>query len=423
MNEAISTKLKIWAASTTCHGVGRIIAKSNLSVKILRVVIFEVALCYLIYLLVNIFTAYLSYSVVVTISIKRDHQIDFPTVTFCNLNPFNTQSPHFYLRNLEADLKELMSNNKTKLLTTLYNIGNTFYKSSPYWPDYNKTEAEIKLLGFNINDMLISCLFNNIPCNSDDFVEVWTYEHGRCYKFNSGITRNGENVSIKTTKNSGQYFALKLELFVGYSADPMDFTKSKGARVYVHNPSYVPNYDKEGISVSTGTETNAIIVQKNYNRLSFPYSNCIVNVTSSEEYASDLYRETVLYFGMYSQKYCIIKCYNNYIFEKCGCNSPEFFKFGDKHKISTLADAVCVNNHTTIFYNNNEVMAKCYSQCPQECFVIEYDLSSSISEYPTQFYANMLKNYFSHLDKSQYPSNFYNFTDSERIIVIKKEIV
>ena len=43
-------------------------------------------------------------------------------------------------------------------------------------------------LGMTMDDMLISCYFNGVACNSSDFIYFRTHDFGNCYTFNGLVT-------------------------------------------------------------------------------------------------------------------------------------------------------------------------------------------------------------------------------------------
>lgn len=110
------------------------------------------------------------------------------------------------------------------------------------------------------------------------------------------------------TASPGRQNALKLELFIGYPSTFYDVIKSSGMQIFVHNSSYFPSFDLEGISVSAGFEYDAVIKQTYYNRQPKPYSDCVVDTLSSSSFNSALYRMTLSLVGRYNQKYCLQLC-------------------------------------------------------------------------------------------------------------------
>lgn len=118
------------------------------------------------------------------------------------------------------------------------------------------------------------------------------------------------------TTNGGSNFGLQLELYVG--SNYIEPRKQSCIRLYVHHPSINPVLFKEGIHVSSSTETNVLIHQTNLNRLPAPYSNCIEDITLPDELKTDIALRTLVIDKIYTHKYCTLLCFNDYIIRKCG---------------------------------------------------------------------------------------------------------
>lgn len=79
---------------------------------------------------------------------------------------------------------------------------------------YITTNASyVTSLGYTLDDMLISCYFNGISCDSSDFYQIYTFEYGNCYIFNHNY---GNGTSLSKVSKSGPRSGLQLELFAGY---------------------------------------------------------------------------------------------------------------------------------------------------------------------------------------------------------------
>ena len=68
----------------------------------------------------------------------------------------------------------------------------------------------MKNISFSLDNMLLSCLYNENSCNSSDFIQFTSYDRGNCFMFNSNTT------SIQTSTQSGPFYGLQLELFGGF---------------------------------------------------------------------------------------------------------------------------------------------------------------------------------------------------------------
>ena len=65
-------------------------------------------------------------------------------------------------------------------------------------------------ISFSLDYMLLSCLYDRNRCYSSNFTQFTTYDRGNCFTFN--YVTNG----IQTSKQSGPFYGLQLELFAGF---------------------------------------------------------------------------------------------------------------------------------------------------------------------------------------------------------------
>ena len=67
-------------------------------------------------------------------------------------------------------------------------------------------------LGFSIDDILVSCTFDEKRCDKVDFSQTYSFDYGNCFTFNSADNIDRQ---IKREVLTGLDYALKLELFAG----------------------------------------------------------------------------------------------------------------------------------------------------------------------------------------------------------------
>ncbi len=78
------------------------------------------------------------------------------------------------------------------------------------------TNRQRMTLGHDINIMLVSCYFNNEPCNARHFTRLpWHNEYGNCYTFNALYDNNGSVQESKRTSKPGIRNGLSVELISG----------------------------------------------------------------------------------------------------------------------------------------------------------------------------------------------------------------
>jgi hypothetical protein len=183
--------------------------------------------------------SYLSFDVVTQINIIRAPAVEFPMVTVCNKSPFKTYGPNFFLYD---QFKEI--DNSASYYFQYYDISTTLfllqYLSKALLYNESITDEKRAKLGFNLEEMMITCRYNNIYCSTADFEYFYTYQFGNCYRFNSGKNSTNDKVKLKKATNPGLKNALRLELFVGYPQSSMDFVNTNGIVIIVQNSTVYP---------------------------------------------------------------------------------------------------------------------------------------------------------------------------------------
>lgn len=128
-----------------------------------------------IYMVVRCINQYLRYEVATTKQYIDQAELDFPVISFCNVNTFASREAYNYLRNYYntkynvnittfADLAQLVANNTVK-----YDTDWLLYQT--YDPNFNQTLK--KSLDVGPDSMFSYCMINNKPCDSSEF--VWYY--------------------------------------------------------------------------------------------------------------------------------------------------------------------------------------------------------------------------------------------------------
>ena len=132
--------------------------------------------------------AYFNYDVNVDYSTALESVSEFPAVTICNLNPFDLTKSSDTTSYL---IKILLENNISPRVV-LNTSDEAFYsinRISTLLKSYVTSDQSIsssfkEAIGFTMSDMLVSCYFNGIACNSSHFKYFRTYDYGNCYTFN-----------------------------------------------------------------------------------------------------------------------------------------------------------------------------------------------------------------------------------------------
>jgi hypothetical protein len=288
---------------------------------------------------------------------------------------------------------------------------------------YVNNLTALYLIGFYIDEMLLSCTFQNENCSIDDFMPQFDFNYGLCWRFNMGRGLQGKVLPIRTSGQVGWKNGLQLELYTCNSKIQEKFSITRGFRVLVFNKSAMyPIAEDIGIDVSTGQATNIGIRRTITNHLPAPFSNCLPNDVSKINWAKNevlqftydnfvtgqYYWSTSFwdYVGNwtwnwtvnYFQSKCVKLCFQKYLFKNCGCydltlpRSPKVSQVYARNACVSTSQINCENKFGKTFYNDPSLIGGCYDSCPMECTEIMYDLTVSSSSYPTEWYASVLAN-------------------------------
>lgn len=390
----IKKKFSVWASNSTFHGLPNIARSKNYVITIIWTLCLIISSCYCLYEIISVIKIYLNYPVIVDVQLVHESPTYFPAITICNLNQFNNKR----------------SKNFIDQIINSYNLTNKNLNSIKYTQELNEllkreikhlnlNESTLKLLGYTIDEMLISCSFNHLKCDVNDFEWFYDYNLGNCYIYNNKPSL------LKSINKGGINHGLQLEFYVGNVNSSAYVTKT-GIQVTIHNQSLLPDLD-DGLYIPTGFETNLLIDRLFTYKLDSPYSNCVKNVNGKSTLISKLYRDALINsrsssLGEYNQKYCIKLCYQNYIEIECKCSVASLPKINNEFEICyNSSELECLNKNRDSFYNSH-VYEICDRYCPTECDHVKYVTTTSAANYPTIWYTNLLRQQLNMLNESYY---------------------
>jgi amiloride-sensitive sodium channel subunit beta len=327
----------------------------------------------------------------------------FLAIVFCNLNPYNGVYARSYIQYVLEYKNISIQNYKsyyhyTEAASSQYkaDIEEFYYESPPY--------SNIYELGEYLSSMLISCQYQGKNCDASNFYAFHDYEYGNCFRFN-GLDASTDYLDYNYTKASSLYQSRKpgsqngliLELYAGDPNTQSQFITSTGFKVLVHNQTVIPFPAEEGILASVGQQTNVAITRRFVNRLSQPYSDCIDTLTQESSNANPILQ--IMYEQLqsskimtYQQSYCLKVCYFQYSTDLCGCFDFSLYFLNvttSQQPCETVESVNCLNEAETKFYSS-EVSDKCLAECPTECSTVDYDITVSVANYPSVWYAQLL---------------------------------
>jgi hypothetical protein len=288
--------------NTTVVGPPNII-KENLhfGMKVMWFICFLGFSSYCIVNVVQTFQDYLKYPTVVSTAYVHEIPTQFPAVSFCNMkspdrSSIYTQEFFAYLSAINYSLDPTSN--------FFFNLLDWIISKKYLWiqliDSFSHNSSFIESLGYQIEDMLVSCEFNYLPCNSSDFSYFYHPQYGNCYTFN-------KNMPAKTVSVPGVLYGLQLELYLGNP--PVDTVNNDkdGILMSIHNQTDAPFTRMDVIEVAAGAETDFILNRNFITRIPPPYGSCM-----KTGFTSTLYEYIVNTLNVsYSQEYCFSLCMQN----------------------------------------------------------------------------------------------------------------
>ena len=371
---------------------------------------FVASLSFCVYYSYSVFSQYYQYQSTINTQILKEIPTQFLAVSICNLNTVNSTFLYEFNLNLFAYFYTNPSNidwNETipYVNYTWFPIFKVFmikYGLRLALNDPALTDFKDKF-GFQINNMLISCKFNENFCYPSDFFYFYHPWYGNCYTFNSGKTGNGiQNVSI-----AGINYGIKVELYSGIPYWDELFESDRGFIYSIHNQSEVPFTRGNIIKVMSGEETDLIINRNFIEHLGLPNGDYCIDFDQND-YSMiknpDIIDYFINYLGIdkYSAEYCVSICIQSQIIKYVNCSALWLPVYrNNTNYCNKLYQYFSFQNLIT----NSTVNEYCKQACPFECKYIDYSINSFRAKYPNDYYVSLLSSYLKYLGFNMSNSN------------------
>uniref|UniRef100_A0A8D2IQ26 Bile acid-sensitive ion channel n=2 Tax=Varanus komodoensis TaxID=61221 RepID=A0A8D2IQ26_VARKO len=351
-----------FATSTSFHGVHNIVRTKSKMRKALWMLVVMGSIVLVAWQICNRFINYFSWPTTTSVVVQYVEKIEFPAVTFCNLNRFQTEavanlSIIFFLWSIVSGVLHM------------FDIGEKFGQELHYFLRGNQNFSIKEFTrnnGFFLNNnTLLNCEYFGKPCYPKDFEHVFT-EYGNCFTFNHinipakrRVTVSGRGLSL--------LFDVKQSMFTD---DPTLGFVDAGITFAIHSPKAPPRFDGLGVSTPVGMHAHAAIQQVKTIVQEHPWGQCNPNIK-------------LKHHESYSTYGCLQECKAQHILQQCGClpfllpgNGPEC----DLEKFYN-----CVS--PTLY--NMEIMGSCSvgtynSTCPVPCEETDYPTTISYSTFASE---------------------------------------
>ena len=361
-------------------GLPNILLSNLIAVKCVWLIAMLFAVCFCFYLIAQSVAEYVEYGVNTRVRLKSQINLEFPTISICNLFPLNSQ---YYVQLLNEANFTIGSSPYTSLL-----LLERFHKQ--------KTGAyftpEQKKAMFNLEGFVISCSFKNKPCNSSQLRYTFFPWYLNCIQFNSGYDDHGNSVPISEVSFGGEKNALTLELYVGL---PDELTKRityRGAAILFTDKNDDPFKNTPfSMPLSPGYVTRLSVkkhVYSQFNEWPYLYSTCNVNADGRLIQPLDdprLFDYALSTNFTYAQDSCLLYCFQHFNLQKCGC-AAQWVNYqidGSYPKCLTQEQGKCSHSFYIDEFNIGDFITKnCLDKCPFECNSHRFDKYQSISAFP-----------------------------------------
>ena len=385
--EQIKAILKTWSKSLTAHGFPNIFVTQRCVIRVLWVLSLFFSVAYCIFNICSEIRGYLNYDYATHLETITEIPTLFPTISICNINPLITKEGELLIRKLFIDEYgiDLLNHTltPTDLIEKLDHV-NLKARLTAFLPEYG--DANRKLLGYHLEDILIECFYNHHICSHRDFDWYYSLQYGNCYQFNSGFDARGRPVDVRQSFKPGSDNGLRLMFFLGESNNRFTSTWSTGLKIFVNNHSVKPSIF-DGIQVKAATSTHIGVKRSFEYKLPRPYSECI---ELADYKGSEIYDFMKTSRFKYRQQDCLDLCLQKDIIETCSCYDLTYQRLYNVTPCLTASQLTCANDEF-LKYTKANVNEKCSAHCPLECSEMTFDFTISSSDYPTEHAYDILK--------------------------------
>lgn len=249
----IHEETRTWASKSTVHGLNRVFESKRLFYKRLWLIFYLVAIFLCILSIYLTIIEYFERKVATKIEVKYVTELPFPTVLFCNLNPFITASGasyirQFYLKKYQTNVTsytDLLALHKKNMLTFAHDQEELFYQT--FNESFDLTRK--KSFGLELDHFLIDKSFDGLngAFNPNGTYFTWYYHQtfGNCYKFNSGKRdeTGQDDVVVDILNVNRKEKGFKSQLFIGkldLNNDVLYQTASRGVIILIDDTKTFP---------------------------------------------------------------------------------------------------------------------------------------------------------------------------------------
>ncbi|GBL96527.1 Acid-sensing ion channel 4 [Araneus ventricosus] len=384
-----------FAMQSSAHGLQRAASARSVYIRIFWLTVFIVALICCTFHCSFLVKKFLSYPrMTITEEIHAD-EIDFPSITVCNLNIFKKFE---MLRQMTRNPPANNSMNPSEIDPTAF-----CYKSiyeflqeskivdlSDIWTSFTVTKDGLLKYGHQEEDLITHCTYNARNCHNKTYsiVDLNAYpspRYGLCH------TISVKQLSLQNVTSPGLALGLRLTLNIQRDEYFNLLSPEYGARLLVHPAGTYPTLQRGGVALQPGTKTYVSVRMRKIDRLPWPYSECTYEFEQSPlaYHLRKTGQHELLKHRIYTYEYCQTLCRDAYLLKQCDCSeeiSQGNRKFCDPCNIT---QAQC-RTRFLIGFHRSPNYRECNRFCKPACSDIRYDITVSHSEWPNSQYLYFL---------------------------------
>ncbi|CAN8021290.1 unnamed protein product, partial [Ixodes persulcatus] len=202
--------------------------------------------------LYDLLEEYFQYPLTVSIRLEDMTNVEFPAVTFCNLNPVRKSLLCGRDTDLSYELQEFLCN-KSAVATVVSEDDGQLEQFVLWLATKQRTEPELaRILGHQLQDLLKTCNIGGLKCDLDRmFTLSFSSRYGNCFCFHC----QSSNESAFRYRRLGRP-EQGLELLIQVEQhEYLPITPEAGYLVMIHKQGHDPDEATDGIYVSPGQTT------------------------------------------------------------------------------------------------------------------------------------------------------------------------
>ncbi|XP_049718428.1 acid-sensing ion channel 3 [Elephas maximus indicus] len=319
-----ASDIRVFASRCTLHGLGHVFGPGGLTLRRgLWAAAVLLSLATFLYQVAERVRYYGEFHHETALDERESHQLTFPAVTLCNVNPLRRS--RLTPNDLHWAGPALLGLDPAEHAAFLRALGQPpappgFMPS----PTFDMAQLYARA-GHSLDEMLLDCRYRGQPCGPENFTVIFT-RMGQCYTFNSGAG----GAELLTTFKGGAGNGLEVMLDVQQDEylpvwrDTEETPFEVGIRVQIHTQEEPPIIDQLGFGAAPGYQTFVSCQKQQLIYLPPPWGDCsslspdpVLELEPSGPLGSP--NPSPGPSPPYSLMGCRLACETRYVARKCGC--------------------------------------------------------------------------------------------------------